>query len=547
MDVLDLRTLDPILVGQMQAQASQRMAEAFPELDRKRGVIHDIVLYLMSVLGAEQRTRIDLWRLSSSLLAIAQDPQLRDDEVVDAALSNYRVVREPGSAASGPVTIVLDSLAPVVVSAGAAFDAQGVRVATEAAYAARLNQATVAGDTDRVLRPLGDGTYAFTVPLRATTVGVAGMLRRAARLTPVNPIPHFVRAYVESDFRGGFDPETNADLLAKLQAGLAVKAWSNRVTIDAALRDMPAFRRILQTSIVGAGDPEMLRDKHGLLPVAMFGRVDLYARTQELPSSVTLIKAATLVRKTADGGIWQFSLAADDAPGFYAVERVGPAGGPNDDFGYEIVSDERGVDLDFPGFVPDIVQPVEATYSRYQTATIRFLDTETPIDDLAENMAIANYSVSVSTMPLIAEMQAAVSSRSFGTPAGDVLVRAPVPCVTAISFTIRKRASTPMPDVDTLAVDIAGLVNSLGFPGQLHASLLADLIQDRLPDGAYVGAIDMHGIVRRPDLTLRRIRSTEVLVVPDEPERTVTGRTVTFLLDPRAVGISVIDIDTPDI
>ena len=549
LDVLDLTTIDPALVDQMQQQLSERMAERFPELETKRGVIHDIVLYLTAILGAEQRTRMELLRESSSLLAISQNPTLSDETIVDNALSNFRLTREPGAPATGTITIALNVLSPIVVPASNRFTSGGMIFTPGQAYAVRINDATITSATDRVLRPLFDGTYAFSIPVTATDTGSDGMLRRGAGLTTLDPLPYFDRAYAESDFSGGFDPETNADMIAKLQGGMAAQAWSNRVTIDASLRAMEEFSRILQTSIIGAGDPEMLRDKHTVMPVANFGRVDLYARTQALPSSITLTKTATLVQTTTSGGIWQLSIDAADAPGFYVVDRVGPVLGPQDDAGYEVTAEERGVNLDFPGFVPDIVATVEAVYSRYQAATIRFLDTDTPVADLIENQTQADYSVSLLTMPLIAEMQDTVSGRSFGAPAGDVLVKAPIPCFLSISFDIRKRATVVVdqPTIAGICTSSAQLVNSLGFPGQLHASLLAELIQDQLPEGAYLGAIDMFGTIRRPDGTLRRIRSTEVLIIPDEPGNMVTSRTVTFLLDSRDVGVSVVDVDMPDI
>jgi hypothetical protein len=124
-----------------------------------------------------------------------------------------------------------------------------------------------------------------------------------------------------------------------------------------------------------------------------------------------------------------------------------------------------------------------------------------------------------------------------------------MPCFLTVSFDIRKRATVVVDQtiVDGICTSAASLVNSLGFPGQLYASLLADLIQDQLPDGAYLSAIDMFGTIRLPDGTLRRIRSTEVLVVPDIPELMVTPRTVAFLLDPSDVGVSIVDVDMPDI
>jgi hypothetical protein len=549
LDVLDLSTIDPALVDQAHQQISERMAEQFPELEIKRGVIHDIVLYLVSILGAEQRARMELMRDSNSLMAISENPALADDDIVNRALSNFRIERGAGSNATGTITIVLTTLAPVVVPAAAQFVSGGITFTPGQAYAARISDATATTDTDRVLRPVGDGTYSFSIPVTADDPGAAGMLRRGASLAMTDPIPYFDRAYAESDFSGGFDPESNQEMLNRLQGGMAARAWSNRVTIDASLRAMDQFSRILQTSIIGAGDPEMLRDRHTVMPISHFGRVDLYARTQDMPLSITVTKTATLVQKLAAGGIWQLSITATDAPGFYQVDRVGPAGGSQDDAGYEITSDDRSFDLDFPGFVPDIVNPIEAAYSRYQTTTIQFLDTDTPVASLIVNQSTADYAVSLLAMPLIADLQDTVSGRSFGAPAGDCLVKAPVPCFLAISFDIRKRATVVVDQgtVDAIAASMMQLVNSLGFIGQLYASLLADLVQDQLPDGAYTGAIDMFGTIRRPDGTMRRIRSTEVLEIPDEPGNMVTPRTVAFMLDVHNIGISVVDADMPDI
>jgi hypothetical protein len=556
LDVLDLSTLDHDLVAQVQAQLSERMAEQFPELETKRGVIHDIVLYLTAVLGAEQRTRMELLRESSSLLAISTDPQLSDQTVVDAALSNFRIDRQTGTPASGTITIILQTLTPVVIPASNQFSANGILFTPGQAYAARINEQTVTNSTDRVLQPVGDGTYSFSIPVTAVDPGSAGMLRRGASLITLDPIPYFARAYAESDFSGGFDAETNADMLARLQAGMAAQAWSNRVTIDASLRAMPAYARMLQTSIIGAGDAEMLRDKHTIMPIAMFGRVDLYARTQDLPLSITLTKTATFMQATPAGGIWQLSIASSDTDanftpiaGFYMVDRIGLTTGPQDDAGYDVTSDIRGFDLNYPGFVPDIVVPLEAVYSRYQAATIQFLDTDTSVSGLVPSTSTAPYNVSLRTMPLIGDMQDTVSGRSFGAPAGDVLVKAPMPCFLTINFNINKRATVVVDQsiVDGICTSAAQLVNSLGFPGQLYASLLSELIQEQLPDGAYVGAIDMFGTIRQPDGTVRRIRSTEVLIVPDNPGLMITPRTVTFFLDPLDVGVSVIDVDMPDI
>lgn len=539
----DLLSLDQDLVDQVQQEMAQKLQEAFPDADLGRGVLHDVVLHLWGVMASALESRYDRARRSQSLLAISEDPTLADPAVVDAVLSNYRIYRQPGEAAAGQMTVVVDSLTPVTVPAGAVFAAGGVRFAPEAAYAARISAATVVSATDRVLRPLGDGNYAFTIPVRALDVGSRGALRRATRMEPEARPPHFVAAYAEGDFSGGWDAESNAELVRRLQEGIATKAWSNRASIDAMLREQPAFARILHTSIIGFGDPEMVRDQHTVFPVSLGGRCDLYVRTAQLPLSTTIQVPCTLVRKTADGGVWQFSLGRDTLPGFYMIDRVAPLDAAPDDSGYQVVQDVRSFDVTGPGWFPDIEDPIEAAYSAYQAGTFQFLDTDGDADALVENSSQATYSVSVSHMPQVGEIQAFVGARATRGPGGDVLVKAPVPCFTSVSFSIRKRATAAAPALGPIAAAVASMVNTLGFAGQLHASSIAGVVRDFLPTGAALSAIDMFGRIRRPDGEWRMVRSTEMLVVPSDPSEMSTGRTVAFILAPEDVAIDVVDVE----
>jgi hypothetical protein len=299
-------------------------------------LVNDLVLGLAGTLFAAVDQQVALLQRSQSLLAISEDPAGASDDAVDAVLSNFRVTRGPGAAASGSATIVVTQKAPLIIPSGPAFSANGVTLATSEAYAVRADAATVLGPGDLVLSPIGSGQYAVTVPVSATAPGVAGMLKRGASLVPGFSIPYLHAAYVESDFTGGVDAESNADLLARLGEGLAAKAWSNRVNIAALIRSQPAFARCLQVSIIGAGDAELTRAAHSIFPILLPGRSDVYPRTAQLPTSLTLQVEATLVRKAAGGGLWQFDLGRDDAPGFYQVDRVALPTTPQTDAGFAI-------------------------------------------------------------------------------------------------------------------------------------------------------------------------------------------------------------------
>ncbi len=546
-----IASLDTNYVAAVQAALTQYLAEAFPDVQVRYGVVHDVILGLTGTLFAALDQQIERLQQSQSLLAITQDPAGADTTAVDAVLSNYRVVRGPGVAASGTATIVLTQRIPMIVPAGPVFSANGVTLTTDAAYAVRVDETTVLGPGDLVLRSLGQGRYAVAVPVTATTAGTAGMLKRGAALVPSFSIPYLQTAYVESDFTGGIDAESNADLLARLQEGLAPRAWSNRVSIAALIRAQPAFARVPHLSFIGAGDAELVRAAHSLLPIMLPGRCDVYARTAALPLSRTIQVEATLVAIGAGGGTWQFDLGRDDAPGFYQVDRVALPTTPQSDAGFAVVSDVRGVDLTGDDWTPDLTLPTEAAYTPFQTATIRFLDTTTPTSSLSVGSSKATYAASLSQMPLLADLQTFLGSRAVRDPGGDVLVRAPVPCSVRLAFDVLLRPGTLFADTlrPAIASALASHVNGLGFAGRLYASSLVSVIAALLPSGTEIGPIDMLGALRRPDGAVVYLRDPRgiVLEIPDDPGHMTTSRTTVFLLDPLDVSVGVKTLDVPTI
>jgi hypothetical protein len=197
--------------------------------------------------------------------------------------------------------------------------------------------------------------------------------------------------------------------------------------------------------------------------------------------------------------------------------------------------------------VPDIEEIEEAVYSRYQTAVIRFKDDVTQTSTLTLNTSTKDYDVTLTGMPLIGDIQDDLGSRTTCNAAGDLLVKAPVPCFLRLSFTIELPSGSTTPDTDSIAEQLAAVVNNYGFAGRLPASVLTDTIHNYLPTGSSVSAVDMFGRVRRPNGSKRFLRSSTLLTVPDEPTNMVTGRTVIFCLDPEDVSISTTFIDSPDV
>lgn len=547
-EIPDLSGLDQDFVDQAFAYAVQLLAEKRPNIDTRFGVIGNLILNADGILGGARRTNWDRLRRSLSLLEIEKDPSLADDDVVDGVLSNWNVTRQQAAEAQGEVTIVLDSLVAFTVAAGEVFIGNGKRFVTETAFAGRTDSANVLTSTDRAIVQIGDNEWAFTIEVVAEEAGTASMLRKNDPLVPESASSAFVRAFATNDFTSGANLQTNAQLLDELQEGPAVQAYSNRITNGSLVRKSgeTGFSTILAMSTVGMNDPEMTRDQHWLFPVSGGGRTDIYLRSQALPQSVSLTKTATLIDVEEDGGIWQLSLLRDDAPGFYEISKIRLPSSPETDAGYEVVEDIRGLDLTGDDlYLPDLETTLEGVYSRYQAATIRFLDTDTDTASLTVNSSKQQYEVTAVTMPLVKELQAFIGARKRTNPGGDHLVKGAVPCFLTLNFEIQRRRTPATIDTEAIKNDLADYVNGTKFPGKLYAAALARIIDEQLPDDVDCGAVDMFGRIRRPDGFQRFIRADDVLTVPDEPGSYSTGRTVAFFLDPAAIGISVVDVEVP--
>jgi len=549
--ITDFDDLTAVQVAQEQATLAEMMQESNPALKFLRGVLHDYLAYYGGVQAAKNVEEMARLQRSQSLNEVVEDPTLADDDTVENIASNFLVTRLPGTAAAGEITIIIDTFASVTIASGAVFEGNGQEFTTEHSVTARTSSALLASDTDVVLAPLDDGTYAFNIPVVAREAGIASRLTAGTLAVPQVSFTYYTTSYAAADFTGGADEETNAEMIERFRYGISAKALSGRTHMSAALREQSLFQNVISDSIIGLGDSEMIRDQHTIWPGSLGGRVDWYVRTQDIPQTTVLTKTATLVEKTADGkGIWQISFTRDEVPGLYDTTRIALPTAAASVGTYEVLTDVRSVDLtalDNDGFLPDIDTAEEGAYSRFQAVIIRFKDVDTDTVSLTINLSTASYSVSVRAMANLEEAQDYVSGRAVRNTAGDCLVKAPVPCFMQVSFVISMEPGQSAPDTATIATDLASLVNQIDFTGRLPASALSDVIHNHLAGNASVSAIDMLGRIRKPDGTFKLLHDTALLEVPDEPQNMVTSRTVAFILDPNDVAISVETADIAEV
>jgi hypothetical protein len=264
--------------------------------------------------------------------------------------------------------------------------------------------------------------------------------------------------------------------------------------------------------------------------------------------TIVLTKTATLIQILPDGsGVWQLSIGRGDAPGFYDVTSVLPLN--SSAIGtLAITADVRGTDLSAIGtsLIPDIANPVEGAYSRFQTAVIQFNDTTASTAGLVINKSTASYAVSVRGLPLIDQMHDYVAANGVRFPTADILVKAPVPCFLQLSLTIFIETGDVTPNTSAIAQAMAQVVNNTPFVGRLFASNLVSVAQGLLAGNQSIGPIDMFGKIRRPDGTLKYIRNNAVLQVPSDPANMINDQTVQFFITPSDIGIAVQTLSAPE-
>ncbi len=527
-----IENLDPAVVAQNEQFLVTFLKEQYPSMDLSEGrVLRNLLIRPAAQFYALNNLNISLMQQSQSILAIEANPLLADPALVDAVLSNYRLERNPGSAATGQITIVIQNLLTTQIVQNTVFTANGLDYTNSQTYVGVTTQAAVVSDQQRLIVRRSDGLYAFTIPVTATTIGTTSNIKRGTGFT-VSPSPAgIIDAFATSDFTGGVDAQSNADLVALFKLALSPQVFSGRANINSLL--VSNFPTTQATSIIGFGDAEMLRDRHNIFDVSTGGKADIYARTAVVPVGLTLTKTATLI--DAANQLWQFPLLRDDAPGFYTVDAVLPTNAGPDQGTYEIVADVRGLDLTATDdeFVPHVANIVEGAYSRYQTAVIQFFAPDIDTSTLTEGSSTQDFNVIVRAMPLIADLQALAVDRGHRNPQADYLVRAPIPAFTTIAITVLYTGNATAPDANTIKQAVFNRVSGLNFTlGQLPASLVYQAVQDVVQtSGVMVQApIDLQCSLRKPNGEYLYSRNGDGIVVPDLPSEEVTSRTTIFFV-----------------
>lgn len=516
----------------------------YPDFDLSpTRALYDLLVRPQAELSAYAQTNLNHYRQAASLQAIVENPEAFTEEDVDRVLGNFRIDRYEGSKAQGTVTIILDADRTVSVPAGATFTGAGLTFMATSTFIS--TSGAISTIYDRPLTQLSDGTWAFSITVEAAEIGEKYELKQGTDMVWTQPAAGYLQAYVESDFAGGTDQESNTELIQQLDAGLAAKAMAGRVNIRALVRD--SFPTARDISIIGMGDSEMLRDSHNIFGIKTGGKSDIYARTNNSLVEQTITKSCTLV--DWDDKIFQASIQRNDYPGFYLIQSIYPVDRTGITGSLDITSEVRDVDLtDLPYVAPEIVGITEGAYTRFQTAVVQFQD----LDADVSGMSIGDkkdYKLELSGIPFIDDIQDLVAGRAIHNPQGDTLVRAPIPMLISVSMQVDYVTGDEEVDVDAVKNAVAEAINAIDFSlGKVPGSLIIDAAHDVLTGRSSVREpLDLMGVLRLPSGESRVYRSTTQIVVPEIDEEGVSSRNTSFYTDASAIEVAVRTLDTKSV
>ena len=535
----DLTSLPLADVAAARALLVQRLQEKSPVADFRRGVLHDLLINLESVIHAAQEIYADKFRKAGSIQAIEADPTLADPSLVDSVLSNFLITRKTGTKVRGEVTVVMLSSRASVVAVNSVFTVYSTRYLATSTFSAKLSASSLINDTDRLVFPIGDGSYGFNITVEAELEGKGSELKQNDKLEMVNPVGGIVAAFAASDFSNGADVETNLELISRLREGVASKNFSNKHSLSALIKSN--FSTVKDVGSFGFGAPEQIR-YHGVFPVAQGGRVDAYVRHNGLPSKTIIEAEASLVEQRLTGGVWQVSFDRETVPGFYEavrIVRLKDSSNQSIQYGYEVINTIKDFDIsdDDTGFSPEIEIAVEAAFTRYQTVTLQFLDTDTSAD--LELGTKADYSFTLRGQKSLDEIQKLLNGEDVRPTGSDILVRAAIPFDVKVSVVVHNRNRDYVVPVDVIKNKLFDYVSSMGFGSKLYESNLISVIQNQLTEDQSIDSIELRGRLVYPSGRIRYINGRVSLSVPEDPLNLVTSKNTSYFLDKSDVQITV--------
>lgn len=295
---------------------------AYPKLALKTGTpFREIVANPGALITAGAQLSIINAQSAMLLSDIAASTTL-DTDLADKLLSNYNVIRNKGSIATGKVKVFTSRSRDYFIPSGTVFTNQeGLKFLTTAnVNVAAASDSLAVTDTPLYTDAQDPTLFFFSVAVTAEDSGSAYRLQAGTPLFMPKAFLEFLTSEALSNFAGGENEETVADAIKRIPEAIANQAPCNSVSIASFVR--ATYPSIPAIDVIGAGDVEMLRDKVNIFGVANFGKVDVYVRPTAAPTVRTEVFNALKGQNT---GEWKFAVLAANIPGMTKIRSILPS------------------------------------------------------------------------------------------------------------------------------------------------------------------------------------------------------------------------------
>ena len=490
--------------------------------------VRELVIRPAAAIYARNEVALESLReqYSLNLLAQSADP---DDAIADNLAANFKIVRREGTQGAGTVAIYTRQSGDIYISEGARMESAGIALESAGTYVGTLAAAgreDTGGVQYREFIQTDAGERAFTVQVK-TVANTDAVIGEGAAVTMAGQGTQISRMELVSAVSGGSLRETAAQLAARVQAGVAAKVPSGKAHIDALLAEQ-GLTAILETAVIGLGDPEMSRDRNNILCISTGGRADVYCRTSQLPATTLAQLPAT---RTASGR-WSMYIGAATAPGWYYISGLAAVGNP------KVITDQAELDITFLCQAatggPEVFDGPSARFSIYQTAVVEF-------DYAGPAGTTEDYQVALVHMPGLADLQGYLNSAAVRNPQQDILIRGAVPAYIGMSLGLRQTTAAAPPATAGVAAMLATYVNSLPLGrGFLSVSDLAVAVNTAYPQLVLDYPAHLTMSIYMPDGSVAvQATSSGVIRVQAAAEQGVTGRTTALLCRPGDISLSI--------
>lgn len=460
-----------------------------PEIELQYGIYNSTVAGPAALFSQAVIDSIERWREHTQISQLVENVASGevDYEYLDLFLANYRIKRKTGKQSVGLVRLLFNVDTGYSFSQVDSFTAKGLifRPTVQVNISPTGHQVYAVNDT--TLQKLDNGLFTATIEMESDLVSSEANLTAGTKLVMVNAsYPALIDATVVDSFIGGVVEDTLSELVPQLVNGITSKVLSSRTHIASQLKSIEGVN-VQDISVIGVGDIESVRDKHGLFPISQGGRGDIYVRTTDILQTKQLIKTC---KRKPDTDLFMCWIPREEAIAAYAITSIMRRNGSKN---LPIVSETRGVDLGENTYAPDVINYKEGAFSSYQTMLLIFEDVENPDDE-------SEYFISYDYQPYIKELQDYCSNAANMSVFGDLLVKAAVPCKVNISFSVVIQEGKTAPDQAALIAAAVRAVNSTGFMNVLPGASIIEAVQSILPSGMFVSDFMMSGELYQPEM-----------------------------------------------